>query len=198
MTLSPGLRKVALTAHVTSSVGWLGAVITFLALAVVGLRSRDAQAVRASYLAMDMTTRLIIVPLAFTSVLTGLISSLGTAWGLLRHYWVLAKFLLIIAATVVLLLQLAPIDHLADAAIRTSLSGSEFREARLSLVVHGGGGLLVLFTATVLSIYKPRGMTRYGQRRQNQRRTAPVPWPDAEPFLPRWTDTGQPRPNGLQ
>jgi hypothetical protein len=31
MTMTPGLRKFALTTHVTSSVGWLGAVGAFLA-----------------------------------------------------------------------------------------------------------------------------------------------------------------------
>ena len=42
MTLPPGVRKFTLTAHVTTSVGWLGAVVVFLALAVVGLTSQDA------------------------------------------------------------------------------------------------------------------------------------------------------------
>ena len=55
MAMAPSLRKFALTVHVTSSVGWLGAVAAFLALAVAGLTSRDAQTVRATYLVMDLT-----------------------------------------------------------------------------------------------------------------------------------------------
>jgi hypothetical protein len=39
--MSPGLRKLALLAHVTCSVGWLGAVAGFLALAIAGLASRE-------------------------------------------------------------------------------------------------------------------------------------------------------------
>jgi hypothetical protein len=61
--VTPGLRKLALTAHVTSSVGWLGAVAGFLALAVAGLTSEDAQMVRAAYLAMELTGWFVIVPL---------------------------------------------------------------------------------------------------------------------------------------
>ncbi|MEV5301165.1 hypothetical protein [Amycolatopsis methanolica] len=34
---SPRVRKIALAAHVTTSVGWLGAVGAFLALALAGL-----------------------------------------------------------------------------------------------------------------------------------------------------------------
>ena len=58
MTMSPGYRKVALTAHVTASVGWLGAVAGFLALAIAGLTSHDPQHVRSAYLAMTVSTSL--------------------------------------------------------------------------------------------------------------------------------------------
>ena len=85
MAMAPRLRKFALTAHVTSSVGWLGAVAGFLALAVAGLISPDAQTVRAVYLVMDLTAWYVIVPLCLASVLTGLVSSLSTTWGLFRH-----------------------------------------------------------------------------------------------------------------
>ena len=94
MIMSPGVRKFALTAHVTSSVGWLGAVAAFLALAVVGLTSQDAQTVRATYLVMEPAGWVVLVPLAFASLLTGLVQSLGTTWGLSRHYWVLFKLLI--------------------------------------------------------------------------------------------------------
>src|SRR5262249_13587028 len=103
LLLTPILRKVALTAHIISSVGWFGAVGGFLALAVAGLTSRDAQMVGAAYLAMELTAWFVIVPLTFASLVTGLIVSLGTHWGLFRHYWVLLKFVLTSFATVLLL-----------------------------------------------------------------------------------------------
>jgi hypothetical protein len=52
MAMTSGLRKFALTTHVTSSVGWLGAVGAFLALAIAGVGSENAQIVRSAYLAM--------------------------------------------------------------------------------------------------------------------------------------------------
>ena len=104
MTMTPRLRKFALTAHVVSSVGWLGAVAGFLALAAAGLTSQDAQMVRAAYLAMELIAWFVIVPLALASLLTGLVQSVGTTWGLFRHYWVLAKLLVTVLATIVLLM----------------------------------------------------------------------------------------------
>ena len=104
MTLGPRRRKLALTAHVSSSVGWLGAVATSLALAVAGLVSENAETVRGAYLNLELVGWYVLVPLSLASLVTGLVSSLGTSWGLFRHYWVIAKLLINVFATVVLLM----------------------------------------------------------------------------------------------
>jgi hypothetical protein len=168
--MSPRLCKFALTAHITSSVGWLGAVASFLALAVAGLKSQDAQTVRAAYLAMDLTAWYIIVPLSLASVLTGLVQSRGTTWGLFRHYWVLIKFLISILATIVLLLHMQPIGHLARVVAETRLSGGDLAGLRIQLVANAGAALVALLVATALSVYKPQGMTPYGWRKQQEQR----------------------------
>jgi hypothetical protein len=177
MTLTPSLRKLSLTVHVTSSVGWLGAVAAFLALAVTGLTSEDAQTVRSADLAMDLTAWFVIVPLCFASLLTGLVSSLGTPWGLFRHYWVLVKLLITIPATLVLLVHMQPISLLAGVASKATLtlSGADLHGLRTLLVTAAGAALLVLLVLTTLSLYKPRGMTRYGWRRQREQRAPSKP-----------------------
>jgi hypothetical protein len=173
MTMTPGLRKFALTAHVTSSVGTLGAVAGFLALAVAGLTSTDSEVVRAAYLAMELTAWYVIVPLVLASLVTGLVQSLGTPWGLFRHYWVVAKLLLNVLVTIVLLLQLELIGYLADVPAETMLSSADLRGLRVSPVIHAAGGLLVLLVPVALSLYKPRGLTRYGWRKQHEASTVP-------------------------
>ena len=176
MTMTPGLRKFALTAHVTTSVGWLGAVAAFLALAVAGLTSQDAQMVRAAYLAMELTAWSIIVPLSLASPLTGLVQSLGTPWGLFRHYWVLIKFLITIVAAFILFLYTRTLTHLGALAADTTLSVDDLRNP--SPVLHAGAALLALLVTTALSVYKPRGMTPYGQRKEHERRKASRPSAD--------------------
>jgi hypothetical protein len=172
MVLTPRLRKLALTAHVTSSVGWLGAVVAFLALSVAGLTSQDPQTVRGAYLVMELTGWVVLVPLSLASLVTGLICSLGSIWGLFRHYWVLFKLLINVVATIVLLLYMQTLDYLADVAAAATLSSSELRGLRSpSSVLHAGAALLLLLVATTLAIYKPGGMTRYGQRKQHPQRT---------------------------
>jgi hypothetical protein len=171
--MTPSLRKLVLTAHITFSVGWLGAVAAFLALAIAGLTSRDVQMVRAAYAAMELTARFVIVPLAFASLFTGLIESLGTPWGLFRHYWVLAKLLLTTFATIVLLAKMPLIGYAARRAAETTSSSADLHRVGTQLAVHAIGGLLVLLVITALSVYKPWGLTRYGQSKQQERRLEP-------------------------
>ncbi|MBZ9638092.1 hypothetical protein [Streptomyces sp. PSKA30] len=164
----PRLRKLALTLHVTSSVGWLGAVAAFLALAVAGLTSSSPQTVRGAYLGMDVVGWYVIVPFSVASLLTGLVQSLGTVWGLLRHYWVIAKLLITVGATVLLLVHMQPVGHLAEAAARAALAGGELEGMRIQLIADAAAALLVLLTAAALSVFKPRGVTRYGRRHQRE------------------------------
>lgn len=169
--MTPRLRKLALTVHVISSVGWLGAAAAFLALAVAGLRSRDADLVVAALLMMEPVTRLVLVPLALASLLTGLVQSLGTTWGLFRYYWVVTKLVLTVVAVLILLQYTETIRYIAAAASDTAPSVADLRVLAISPLLHAAGGVLALMLTTILSVYKPRGTTRYGRRAmRNQRR----------------------------
>jgi hypothetical protein len=172
VALSPRARKLVLTAHVATSVGWLGAVAAFLALAVAGLTSGDDQMVRAAYLAMRWIGWGVIVPASLASLLLGLVPSLTTEWGLFRHYWVLMKFVITLLAAALLLVHMQPISYMAEVAAQTTLAGDDLLKLRIQIVGDAGAALLALLVATTLSVYKPRGRTRYG-RRQSGPRMAP-------------------------
>ena len=169
MTLPPLLRKFVLTAHITFAVGWLGAVAAFLALAIAGLNSNDAQIMNAAYLGMDLTARFVILPLSFAPLITGPILSLGTPWGLFRHYWILAKLMITILSTIILVIHMQPISHLlSHLAAAGTLSAAD--PLRIQMVAASGAAVVALLVATVLGVYKPRGMTSYGWRKQYKER----------------------------
>lgn len=166
MTLPPRVRKLALAIHLTASVGWIGAVLAYLVLGVTAVTSQDDQTVRAAWMALELIGWYAIVPLALGSLLTGLVMSLGTPWGLFRYYWVVITLVLTLFSIVVLLLHMPTVTAAAVMA----------RDADLSHLGHLGGdlfhpgvGLLVLLVITTLNIYKPRGLTRYGWRKLRER-----------------------------
>lgn len=150
--------------------GWLGAVAIFLALSVAGLAVDDAEAVRAAYLAMDLAVWSGLVPFAVASLVTGVVQGLGTSWGLFRHYWVLIKLLLTLVATFVLLMYTQTIGAFAELA-EENRPVEEIRS--VSPVLHAGAAVVVLLTTTALAVFKPRGLTKYGWRKQQElRRTS--------------------------
>jgi hypothetical protein len=49
---------------------------------------------------------------------------------------------------------------------------SALRGALPGELLHAGAGLVVLLVIQVLNVYKPRGLTLYGWRKQQEQRTA--------------------------
>src|SRR5262245_1669585 len=117
---------------------------------------------------MEPTAWSVLVPLAFASLLTGIIQSLGTPWGFFRHYWIVYKLLLTAAATTILLIYMGTFRQMAITAADPNLSIADVRNP--SPVLHSVLAIFVLLVATVLAVYKPFGMTPYGQRKLLEQR----------------------------
>lgn len=196
--MTPLVRKLALTAHITSSVGWLGAVAAFLVLSIAGLTRHDAELVRGVYLAMELIGWFMIVPLSAAALLTGVVQALGTKWGLFQHYWVVIKFLLTVFATIALLLH--QFTAVAGAARRASAAAPgtfpDVGGLGVQLVGDAGVALFVLLVITTLSVFKPWGKTPYGRRRQQETIKNPGLLSASAPSVPRATN-GEATTDGL-
>ncbi len=175
--MTPRQRKLTITAHVAFSVGWLGATSAFLALSIFGVTSHNVDVVRGVYLSMDLISRFVVIPMSFAALATGLLQALGTPWGLFRYYWIIAKFGLAILATSALLMH--QFSAVAEGAKRVSGAAAEalfspqLGPLKTELVRAPSVAILVLLVATTLGVYKPWGLTRYGQRKQRERSGVP-------------------------
>jgi hypothetical protein len=153
MKLTPRWRKTVLTLHVITSVGWLGADLTLLLLGLLGLTGAADPAV--VYPAQALIGLWLFVPLSVVVWVIGLVSALATPWGLLRHRWVLVKFVLTTVMLGLVLFLLRPglyeaMEFGADPATRE----------RLDMVMPPVVSSTVLIIATVLSTFKPWGRLR--------------------------------------
>lgn len=148
------------------SVGWVGAVLCYLAIGVAAVTTDTGATIRGAWEAMETMGWFVLVPLAVASLVTGTLMALGTKWGLFRHYWVMVSLVLTVLSVVVLLLHMptvtatAEVARTADLATLRSLGGDLF---------HPGVGLVILLFVQVLNIYKPQGLTKYGWRKQQAR-----------------------------
>ena len=163
------LRKLVLTVHVVVSVGWIGIEAGLLALGLTGLYTRDPEVLRAVYVAAELFGGIFLAPASMGVLVTGILLSVGTPWGLVRHYWVLVKFVLTMAlvASGILVLN----RRLQEAAVSVSevplstLTSADVGALQFQIVAAVSVALLLLITATTLSVYKPWGRTWFGWRK---------------------------------
>lgn len=161
--VKPAVRRALLVAHIAASVGWFGAIAASLALAVVALVTADPAVTGAVYRVLEPLGWATLVPFSLAALATGVLQSLVSPWGLIRHYWVLVKLVLNVFAVAVLLLYMQTLAGLARAA-----AGGGAPVPSLSTVLHAAAAMMLLLVALVLSVYKPRGLTVWGYR-QRQR-----------------------------
>jgi hypothetical protein len=167
--MSPALRKLALTVHLTTSLGWVGAVIAYFGLGIAAVESSDTETIRAAWTGMEVTGWWVIVPLAIVALVTGLLMSLGTRWGLFRHYWTVISLALTALCTLVVVLHMPAVT--ATARVARTVEAADLRMLGGDLF-HPSAGLVLLLAITALNVYKPEGLTPYGWRKQrDERRT---------------------------
>ena len=171
--MNPRISRLVLTSHITFSVGWLGAVAVFLALAIAGLTSQNNQLVRSAYMAMELSAWFVSVPFCLASLCTGLIQALGTKWGLFKHYWIVVKLFLTIISTIFLLLHMQPIGYLAGLAADTSFSDTQESGLRIQLIADAGAAILLLLAITTISVYKPWGKIKSRLRNNQEQNDVP-------------------------
>lgn len=167
MTVGRRLRRLLLALHLVCSVGWIGSVFAYLALAFAVPVTREAEVVRAGWIGMDLVGWYVIVPLALGSLGTGILMGAVTRWGLLRHYWVLISLVGTVVLSAVLIVHMPDVTIQAD---RARTLGEAELLAMGSDIAHAVIGLVVLIGILVLNIYKPRGLTRYGWRAEQAAR----------------------------
>ena len=109
---------------------------------------------------------LVLVPLAHASLLSGIALSLGTPWGLFRHYWVVLKLAITLFSTVILLIYMGTFRQMAGVAADPVVQLGLIRNP--SPVVHAVLALILLLIATWLAVYKPFGVTPYARRINRQ------------------------------
>jgi hypothetical protein len=158
-----------LASHLTVSVGWIGSVLAYLVLGVFAVTSQDTLTVRSAWIAMELIGWNAIIPLALAALPTGLVMSLGTQWGIFRHYWVLITLVLTGLSTIFLLQHMPTVSFLAHVA--READGAELVGGLGGDLFHAGVGLVVLLVIAGLNVYKPRGLTRYGWRKQYEQHT---------------------------
>ena len=151
-------RQAVLTAHILTAAGWFGITVVVAAGVVAASATGDvafAWALRRAVGAAFWVS----VPMGLLALATGVALGVGTTWGVLQHWWVVAKLAINVAVMVTDVAVVAPAAHQA---VVTATTPSQLYGSTIAHCV-------VLAVAALLSVYKPRGRTPLGRRRATER-----------------------------
>jgi hypothetical protein len=166
--LSRTQRRLLITLHVALSVGWLGASMVMLTLAITARASQSGGPARSAYWAMHLLADVLLIPLSLSVLLIGLAVAATSPWGLLRHRWVLVKLIATCAAVTLSLLALPVMTGIAYRDATWHALGAE-RDAGTRLVIASSISVALYLSLTTISILKPWGPTARGRRSARQR-----------------------------
>ena len=153
--LRRGAHKAALTAHVLASVGWFGSAVVVAFCGITAATTSDPALAPALHRAMQASLW-VTIPAGLLAFASGVLLGLGTTWGLVRHWWVVAKLAINLVVVVTDLVVVAPV-------VRDAVAGLPPERALYgSTIAH----CVMLAVATALSVFKPRGRTPRGRRAQ--------------------------------
>ena len=168
LTLGQWARKFILATHVMFSVGWFGAVATFVVLNIVGVNSSDSKIISSSYIAMNLIAWYIILPFCIASFLTGLIQAIFTQWGLFKHYWIIVKLVLTTGCTLLLIVHMQSISEGALLASSAELPFVALKALGTTLFFKAVAALIVLSFIITISIYKPWGKVSFTKQKEGE------------------------------
>ncbi|MDQ8707740.1 DUF2269 domain-containing protein [Streptomyces sp. LHD-70] len=168
MKLDRPARRATLAVHVVAAAGWLGLTLGLLALAITAITTDSPAMTEATVRSMKLFADWLVIPLALLTLLSGLVLSLGTPWGLARHRWVYTKFWLTLATTAASVFALRPG---VTSAAETVASGSPLVDPS-DLVAGPIVSLSAYLFMTVISVLKPWGLTKRGRKHRPTSRNA--------------------------
>ena len=166
--LSPRLRKWIVAAHTLVGVGWFGITVAKLVLEIVSATAGDLSVARAGYLFAGAFDRVVFPPAALATLITGIVLSVGTAWGLFRHWWIVVKLMLTVG---IIVTGVVFVGAWTEQAL--VVTDAELGAVSLRLIGSASVHALMLAAATVISALKPWGRIR-PDRQETVRRPAPA------------------------
>lgn len=155
-------RRITLTAHLVSSLGWLGLDVVLLTLGVHA--AADPADRHAAYVMTQLLLNTLLLPLGLTSIGTGLLLMRVGPWRFRRDHWATAKLVISVVGTAAAWFALRP--RAASAAAATAPGADP---GQLFAGLYAPGPTLIIapivacalyLTATVLGVYKPARAAR--------------------------------------
>jgi hypothetical protein len=140
-------------AHVAVSVGWLGLSGSLLTLGLTARFTDDATLAAACYRCMRVIAGTVLTPVSLVALTSGVLLAYGRPWGLTRHWWIVAKLMLTLAAAA---LSIFALPALLGQAVRPPAESTA-----TNLAIAPAVAVTTYTVIVALSVLKPWGRIRH-------------------------------------
>lgn len=163
-------KSILVAIHVLSVASWIGGTLGMLLLGVYLQNAANGEQLFYTLASMEVIDENLLKYPALLSLLTGILLSIWTQWGLVKHYWVLIKFALTILTIMIGILFLnkwtALLVDLVEETGFVALQNSQFQSTWLSIIITASFNLFCLAFMTFITYLKPFGKVKKNKSKQ--------------------------------
>lgn len=159
--LSIKKKQLIIIIHVLSVICWLGGAMVMLLLGTYMLNSENGEQLYYTVENLHLIDVVMIRYTALVTLITGILLSVWTNWGLLKHYWIVIKLiltlLLICFGIAYMSGWLSQLVSIAQQGRALALSDAAFLNTAYSLIGGAIANIVALIFMTAISYFKPFG-----------------------------------------
>ncbi|MBB6634236.1 hypothetical protein [Cohnella thailandensis] len=160
-------KQLVVAIHVIAVASWIGGTLGMILLAVYLQSAANGEQLAYTLSSMEVIDENLLKYPALLTLLTGILLSLWTQWGLVKHYWIVIKLALTV---ITILLGIFFLDNwtasladlIADMEFAT-LQSQTFQSTWLSILIMACFNLFCLLLMVFITYYKPFGRIKKGK-----------------------------------
>lgn len=164
-------KSILVSIHVLSVASWIGGTLGMLLLAGYLQNAANGEQLFYSLASMEIIDENLLKYPALLTLITGIMLSSWTQWGLAKHYWVVIKLVLTILTILIGIFFLnkwtaglvVTVEEMGFAA----LQHSPFQSKWLSIMITSSFNLFCLVLMTFITYFKPFGKIKRKPKERN-------------------------------
>ncbi|NMD71741.1 hypothetical protein HHO41_15685 [Bacillus sp. DNRA2] len=168
--LSQKKKSVLVAIHVLSVASWIGGTLAMLLLTAFLSKGANGEQLLYTMESMKIIDENLLKYPALLSLFTGIMLSVWTQWGLVKHYWVIIKLVLTVLTIMIGILFLskwtAGLGEIISDMGFLALKDEQFKSTWTSILMTSSFNLFCLGFMTFITYLKPFGKVK----RNNQQR----------------------------
>ncbi|CAH1201890.1 hypothetical protein [Paenibacillus sp. JJ-223] len=159
--LSHKKKCIFVAIHVISASSWIGGTLGMLLLGLYLYSAANGEQLAYTLASMEIIDENLLKYPALMTLLTGILLSIWTQWGLVKHYWIVIKLILTLTTILIGIFFLnhwtaSLVDMVSETGFAT-LQDHNFRSKWLAILLTASFNLLCLFIMVFITYFKPFG-----------------------------------------